>query len=77
MIFNVSEVIAINFLDVLETSIETLRKSLDGVKTFVKWEGVIPDCVYTLTTKEGPYSHAEILAILSEEAWTNPLQFPK
>lgn len=74
MIFNVSEVNSINFSDVLETSTETLRKSLNGVKTFVKWEGPIPDCVNSLVTKEGPYTQAEILNILSGEDWTNPSQ---
>ena len=37
MIFNVSELNQIDFTQVLETSIDTVRKSLDGTKTFVKW----------------------------------------
>jgi hypothetical protein len=36
MIFNVSELNQINFTEVLETSSETVRRSVDGTKTFVK-----------------------------------------
>ncbi len=39
MIFNVSELNKINFNEVLETSAETVRKSVDESKTLVKWEG--------------------------------------
>ena len=71
MIFNVSELDTINFDEVLETSAETLRKSVDETKTFVKWDGDMPQCVQDLTTKEGPYTHTEILQILSGEDWTS------
>jgi hypothetical protein len=70
MIFNVSELSKINFTKVLETSAQTVRKSVDETKTFVKWEGTIPQCVNELDTKEGPYSHSEILQILSGPEWT-------
>jgi hypothetical protein len=73
MIFNVSELDQIDFTKVHETSIDTVRKSVDGTKTFVKWDGVIPECVANLTTKEGPYTYEEILVILATEEWTIPL----
>jgi len=73
MIFNVSELDQIHFDHVLETSAETVRTSVDGTKTFVKWEGEMPECVANLTTKEGPYNHDEILAILSGADWTAPM----
>ena len=73
MIFNVSELDQIDFTKVHETSIDTVRKSVDGTKTFVKWDGVIPECVADLTTKEGPYTYDEILVILATEEWTIPL----
>ena len=72
MIFNVSELPQINFTQVLETSADTVRKSVDGTKTFVKWDGAIPQCVANLTTKEGPYTYEEILAILATPEWTDP-----
>ena len=72
MIFNVSELNTIDFTQVHETSVDTVRKSVDGTKTFVKWDGVTPECVNNLTTKEGPYTYDEILMILSRSEWTNP-----
>jgi hypothetical protein len=73
MIFNVSELPNIDFTKVLETSEETVRKSVDETKTFVKWDGEMPECVSTLTTKEGPYTYDEILTILSTSEWTKPM----
>ncbi len=71
MIFNVSELNIIDFTQVLETSSETVRKSVDNNKTFVKWDGeTIPSSVEILTTKEGPYTYTEILDILSGPEWT-------
>ena len=72
MIFNTSELPLINFNEVLETSEETVRKTIDGIKTFVKWEGnTIPPSVESLTTKEGPFTYEEILEILNTSEWTN------
>jgi hypothetical protein len=73
MIFNVSELPNIDFTQVLETSEETVRKSVDETKTFVKWDGEMPECVSTLTTKEGPYTYDEILVILSTPEWSKPM----
>lgn len=70
MIFNVSELNLIDFSEILETSIETVRKSLDNTKTFVKWDGeIIPNSVLNLTTKEGPYNYDEISSILLTPEW--------
>jgi len=109
MIFNISEVESINFDEVLQTSAETLRKSNDNTKAFVKWEGrivsdsvdpslnrpaldengqiveieseilvelniepYIPDSIKALTTKEGPYTHTEIIEMLAGPEWDDP-----
>ncbi len=72
MIFNVSELDEIIFTEVLETSADTVRKSVDETKTFVKWDGTMPECVANLTTKEGPYTYDEILVILATPEWTDP-----
>ena len=74
MIFPVDQVSAIDFNEVLETSQDTLRKSVDETKTFVKWEGEQPICVYLLSGTEGPYTHSEILSIMDTSAWTDPDQ---
>lgn len=75
MIFNVEELPLIDFNEVLETSPSTLRISLDGNKTFVKWIGPnIPSCISLLTTKEGPYNNDEIFVLMKSSEWqkTNP-----
>ena len=72
MIFNVSELNQIDFTQVHETSQDTVRKSVDETKTFVKWDGETPSSVASLTTKEGPYTYQEILNILATEEWTDP-----
>lgn len=71
MILSTSETGSVDFSQVLETSSQTLRLSVDESKTFVKWEGDIPSSVSSLSTKEGPYTHSEILSILSTEIWTD------
>ena len=73
MIFNISELDQIDFSQVLETSQDTVRKSVDQTKTFVKWNGQIPDCVLDLLTKEGPYSYEEIVEIMNTQEWTSPI----
>jgi hypothetical protein len=70
MIIGISELNLIDFSEVLETSIDTIRISKDGTKTFVKWNGdIIPASVSTLTTKEGPYTYDEIISILNTDEW--------
>ena len=73
VIFNVSELNKIDFDQVFETSIETVRKSVDETLTFVKYKDeAMPSSVVSLETKVGPYSHTEILEILATPEWTNP-----
>jgi hypothetical protein len=90
VIFSVSELNKIDFEEVLETSAETVRKSVDEQKTFVKWdyknqyinaetgdyilEEYVPESIKTLTTKSKYYTHEEILNILSGQEWTAPLE---
>ena len=69
MILNTSEISSIRFDDVLETSASTLRRSVDGSKTFIKWDGTMPSWVNDLTTKEGPYTYTQIIDILSTSDW--------
>jgi hypothetical protein len=74
VIFNVSELDKIDFNQVFETSIETVRKSVDGTLTFVKYAtDEMPSSVASLDTKQGPYLHTEILAILTTPEWNPPL----
>ena len=77
MIFNVTELSQIDFTQVCETSADTVRKSVDATKTFVKWDSAeTPSSVATLTTTEGPYTYDEILTILDGPEWTNNEMIP-
>jgi len=74
-IFPTTELDQINFDEALETSAETVRKSVDGTKTFVKWDGETPPpSVQALTTIEGYYTYSEILDILSTPEWSSPME---
>jgi hypothetical protein len=74
VIFDFSEVYKIDFNEVKETSIETLRISLDESKTFVKYEGDMPLCVENLINKSEEFTHSEIIHILSTSEWTKPIE---
>ena len=58
-----SEVDTIDFDQVLETAVSTVRKSVDGTETFVKYEGNMPSSVTAVEGKSQAYSHLEILEI--------------
>lgn len=76
MIFDVTELPLIDFNQVLQTSAETCRKSVDGTKTLVKWytNNGVPSCVESLTTKGLYMTHSEILQVMSTPEWTPPAQ---
>jgi hypothetical protein len=72
VIFSISELPLIDFAQVHETSAETVRKSIDESKTFVKYELPQPPTVAALTTKSQEYTHGEILEVLSGPEWSSP-----
>jgi hypothetical protein len=72
VIFDVTELSTIDFNQVLETSIDTVIYNVAETKTIVKYIGEMPSSVQALTTKEGPYSFAEIKNILTGSAWADP-----
>ena len=51
----------------IQTSIGTLRKSLDNSKAIFKWDGDTPSVFSSMTI----YNHSEILAILAGSDWTD------
>lgn len=71
VVFNTSELDSVDYSQVLETSRDTVRTSIDGTKTFVKYEGLEPSSVTALTTTSGSYTHSEILALLATDEWTD------
>tara|TARA_R110000824_G_scaffold130213_8_gene291996 strand:- start:1775 stop:2029 length:255 start_codon:yes stop_codon:yes gene_type:complete len=65
-----SEANNIDFDQVMESDIDTVRVSVDGMNTFVKYEHEMPSSVVAIQDKSQEYSHREILQILSTEEWT-------
>lgn len=102
LIISVDELDKVNISELCDTSIDGLRKSVDGKKVLLRWwttdcacwyptpeqvqsannldinsyvEGTPlpppdPYFIQTLETKEGPFTHDEILSILSTSEWT-------
>ena len=67
VIINADEVDSVNFDQVDETSADTVRFSVDGSKTFVKYEGDQP----SFLNGKQEYTHSEILTVLSGDEWTS------
>ena len=68
VILDADEASSVDFSQVIETSAQTLRFSLDGEQTFVKFEGSTPSFLDGKTE----YTHSEILTILATSEWTDP-----
>lgn len=71
IVYDLSELDTIDFRTVLETSRDTITYNIAETKSFVKWEGEPPQCVRDLKSKEGPYSHQEMIELLDTPEW-NP-----
>ena len=70
VIINADEASTVNFDEVLETSVDTLRYNVQGDQTFVKYEGAKPRFLYGKDT----LSHSAMLTVLAGEAWTQPAE---
>jgi hypothetical protein len=71
VIFNTSETGSIDFSQVMETSVNTLRTNISGSKTFVKYEGSQPSSVAGLSSKSNEYTHEQILNVLTGSEWSS------
>ena len=66
-------VVGNTFIDAaIESSKNTLRLSLDGTKTILKWDNETPEVFEGMDT----YTHAEILAELAGADWTSQEDTP-
>ena len=71
LVIPTSELSKVDFSQVCETSSETVRKSVDETKTFIKWDDTEPVFVSSIIGAEGPYNNSEISAILATNVWTS------
>ena len=69
VIVNVSDITDEMITNSIQSSLNTLRKSLDNTKAILKWNGDTPTCFDGLTT----YNHSEILTELAKNTWTAPV----
>lgn len=67
VIINADEVSSVDFSQVDETSADTIRYSLDGSLTFVKFDS---DTTPSFLESKTQYTHSEILTILATDEWT-------
>lgn len=68
VILDASEVGSVDFDQVMQTSADKLRYSLDGSKFIVKYEDGQPSFLWGKTE----YTHEEILEVLATDEWTPP-----
>lgn len=72
-IINISDLENIDFSQIYETSVNTIRKSLDKSKFIIKYNiepSFITDGSLPVV---GTYNHSEILEILAGSDWTEPM----
>ena len=65
IIVNTSDVTDEMMENALQMDIITLRKSLDGAKALLKWDGDTPSCFDGIKV----YNYSEILTILHSSDW--------
>ena len=64
---NISDITDTMIISAIQTSTATLRKTNDGTKAILKWNGDTPSCFDGMTT----YTHSEILTELAKSEWTS------
>lgn len=69
VIISSSEAPLIDFNQVFEDDISTLRRSLDNLQTVVKYNGTQPSSISSLTSKSQEYIHTEISSIMTGSNW--------
>ena len=67
VIVNVSDITDEMIINAMQLSISSLRKTNDGSKAILKWDGDTPSCFGGMTT----YSHSEIKSELAKSDWVN------
>ncbi len=73
-IINIADLPNIDFSQVGETSGNTIRKSLDETQFIIKWN-LLPSFINdgTVTPVE-TLTHSEAIALMSTEAWSEPIE---
>ena len=67
IIINVSDITDDMISSAIQSDVDTLRKTLDGNKAILKWDGDAPSCFDGMTT----YTHSEIITELAKSDWSS------
>ena len=67
VIVNVSDITEEMIASAIQSSMTTLRKTNNGTKAILKWEGDTPSCFDGMDT----YNHAEIREELAKSDWSD------
>jgi hypothetical protein len=78
-VVDISELNNVDYSQVLQTSADTVRKSLDESRFILKYEGQKPETIQNLENNEKLFayngnlilSHSQILEVVSTEEWTS------
>jgi len=68
VIVNTSDLVTLNYSQLLTTSIETTIHNVDGDKAIVKYEGDMPNTINSLNDKT-LHNYNEILVIVKSDEW--------
>lgn len=73
VIFPYADINDVNFNEVLENNIDTLRLSNDGLLTIIKWNddtgSYVPAFVQKFSQYDGPYTQEEMIEIMQTSNW--------
>ena len=69
VIIDADEVESVDFSQVDETSVDTVRYNVAGTRTFVKFD---TDTTPSFLDGKTQYTHSEIITILATDEWTPP-----
>ena len=74
-VINLTDVGLIDFNQIGETSVSTIRKSLDDTQFVIKWQdGYTPTFITDgSVVPVGTYNHSEILELMATPEWSEPI----
>ena len=74
-VINLTDIDKIDFTQIGETSVFTIRKSLDDMQFVIKWkDGYTPTFISDASVVPvGTYNHAQILEIMQTPEWSEPI----
>jgi len=75
-VINITDLELIDFSQIEETSINTIRKSIDETQFIIKWQdGNEPTFIENgEVIPVGIYTHSEVLQLMGTDKWSQPIE---